>query len=320
MLGNPYNDAAIIRGGMSLVPDLRQQLIEDALFKQQQTVFQQQQDDRVLQQRQLAESQAKEAEFQAALEDAMLTGDPRKIRALQLRFPEFTKGMKDAFDGLDRDARQADLTQIGSIFANLNAGNTGRAVETLRRRIEADRAAGQDTTDDEQILAEIESGDPARINAAKATVGIMLASVEPDKFAEVYGKVNPTEAVPATIREYDARVAKFGKPAADAWLATQDTKLVPVQPGGTVFSLGGNAVPQQGVAPAAQGGGDPSGSGVEGLTPEQFRANVQVLGPQRAAAMTAKNGIPVRVRSVQEANALPPGTLYSTPTGELYTR
>lgn len=314
-----YNDAAIIAGGMSLVPDLRQQLMQDALFRQQQTEFQQQQQDRAAQMRAMEEARVKEGAFQQALDEAMMSGDPRKIRALQIRFPEFTKPMKEAFDALDRDAKTANYTQVGSIFANLNAGNTARAIELLKTRVQADREAGQADPQDEAILAELESGDPMRVNAAKATVGIMLAAIDPDKFDEVYGRVNPTEATPATIREYDARVAKFGKPAADAWLATQDTKLVPVQPGGTVFSLGGGTVPQ-GEQPAAMGGGDPSGSGAVGLTPEQFRANVQALGPQRAAAMTARNGIPVRVRSVQEANALPPGTLYATPTGELYTR
>jgi hypothetical protein len=289
--------AAILRGGQNLVPDLRQQMIEDALLKQQDTVFRQQQEDRVAKQEAARQGAEQEAAFRDALEDAMMTGDPRAIMRLRLRFPEFTKGMKDAFDAMDEDQRRADLTQVGSIYANLNAGNTGRAVELLRGRIEADRAAGQADPQDEAILAELESGDPMRVNAAKATVGIMLAAIEPDKFGETYGKLNPTEATPATIREYEARVAKFGKAAADAWLATQDTKLVPVQPGGSVFEFG---------APS--------------LTVEQFRANAQVLGPEKAARLTTNNGIPVVVRSVQEANSLPPGTLYVTPTGERYTR
>lgn len=314
-----YNDAAIIRGGMSLVPDLRQQLMEDALFKQQQTVFQQQQQDREAQMQQAQVMQQREGEFQAALDDVMMNPTPQKIRQLQVRFPEFAKGFKEVFDGMDADIRQTNITQIGSIFANLNSGNTARAVEILRGRIEADRAAGQDVADDEAILAELESGDPMRVNAAKATVGITLAAATGDKFDQTYKAVNPTEATSPTMREYRERVQQFGQAAADAWLRTQDTKTVAVNPGGTVFQLGGDTVPM-GTQPAAQGGGDPSGSGVEGLTPEQFRANVEALGPERAAAMTARNGIPVRVRTVQEAERLPPGTLYATPTGELYTR
>lgn len=310
--------ASIIQGGQQLVPNLRDQLIQDSLLKMQEAEFQQAQHAHAAQAQAAAQADAKAKAFEADLEAAMASGNPQAIMQLRLRYPEFTKGMKDAFDALDEDERRRNLTQAGTVFARLNAGDTKGAADALRRRIEADRAAGEDTSDDEGVLAEIESGEPTRVNAAKAVIGIQLSALEPDKFGETYGKLNPTEATPATIREYDARVAKFGKQAADAWLATQDTKLVPVQPGGTVFSYGPGGS-QQGGQPASQGGGDPSGSGA-GLTPEQFRANASVLGDDRAAAMTARNGIPVLVRSVQEANALPKGTLYQTPTGERYTR
>lgn len=313
-----YNDAEIVRGAMNLVPDLRSQLIEDALFKQQQTAFQQQQEDRAAAMAAAQEQQRRGAEFQAALDEAMMSGDPRAIQRLRLRFPEFAKPYKEAFDAMDADARRADLTQIGSIYARVNAGDPKGAANILRQRIEADRAAGQADPQDEAILAELESGDPMRVNVAKGAIGIMLAAVEPDKFGETYGKLNPTEATPATIREYDARVAKFGKAAADNWLATQDTKLVPVQPGGTVFEFGGGTT--GGGDPVSSGGGAPVSSGAPSLSVDQFRANAEVLGPDKAARMTARNGIPVAVRSVQEANSLPPGTLYVTPTGEMYTR
>lgn len=312
--------ASIMRGGQNLVPDIRQQLIEDALMKQQTTLFNQQQQDRAMQQQAAEEMQARQGEFQAALDDAMMTGDPRKIQQLRMRFPEFTKGMKEAFDAMDEDQRRADLTQVGSIYANLNAGNTGRAVELLRGRIEADRAAGQADPQDEQILAELESGDPMRVNAAKATVGIMLAAIEPDKFGETYGKLNPTEATPATIREYEARVDKFGKPAADAWLQTQDTKVMAVQAGGRLEQFG----PDEAFYGGQQGGGDPAsgvgagqGSAPErlSLTRDQFKANLDALGPQRAIGLLNNSGIRVTVRSPQEARSLPSGTPIWLPDG-----
>lgn len=319
MAGALFNDAAIIQSGMSLVPNLRDQLIQDSLLKMQKTEFEQAQQDRAAQQAAAAQAQAKQAEFQTALEDLMSNPTPQKALALQIRFPEFAKQYSSVFDSLDEDVRRTNVTQMDEIHRRLLNNDISGAIEKLRRRVEADRAAGLPDDQDNEVLAALESGDPTQIKIATGTVMTALALSAPKEYAEVYGKLNPTEATPATIREYDARVAKFGKPAADAWLATQDAKLLAVNPGGTVFQLGGGTVPQ-GAQPAAQGGGDPSGSGALGLTPEQFRANVDALGPQRAAALTSKNGIPVRVRSVQEANALPPGTLYATPTGELYTR
>jgi hypothetical protein len=224
----------------------------------------------------------------------MATGDPRKIMNLRLRFPEFTKGMKDAFDAMDEDQRRRDLTQIGTIYARAQAGDTTGAAGVLRNRIEADKAAGEADPQDEAILAELESGDPTRVRAAVATIGIQLSAVEPDKFSETYGRLNPTEATPATMREYDARVAKFGKAAADNWLRTQDTKTVAVNPGGTVFQLGGDTVPQGGM-PATQGGGDPSGSG----------ASIPATGAaiERAALSVVPGAIVTSGKRSREKNA-----------------
>lgn len=322
MAGPMLDYASILQGGQQLVPNLRDQLIQDSLLKMRNTEFQQAQEDRAAQQAAAAQAGQRQAAFQADLEDAMLSGDPRKIMALRLRYPEIAKGMKEAFDALDEDVRRSNLTQAGTVYARLNAGDTKGAADVLRRRIMDDKAAGQDVSDDEAILAEIESGDPARVRAATAVVGIQLAAFEPDKFGETYGKLNPSEAKTAEERQYEFDVRTFGKPYADQAKLVRDSKTLALQPGGRVDTFGPDPslIGQQGGQPAAQGGGDPSGSGDVGLTPEQFRANAQALGPERAAAMTARNGIPVRVRSVQEANALPKGTLYATPTGELYTR
>ena len=227
--------------------------------------------------------------------------------------------MKDAFDALDENERRTNLTQMGTIFARAQAGDLPGAIAVVRQRVEADRAAGQDTTEDEQILAGLESADPVQQRAAIGTVGIMLAAVEPDKFGETYGKLNPSENKTTLEREYEFNVRTFGKDYADQVVASKNTDRIAVQPGGSVFEAG----PQ---LPTAQGGGDPVSSGggapagAPSLTVEQFRANVDAIGPERASRLTTNNGIPVVVRSVQEANSLPPGTLYATPTGERYTR
>jgi hypothetical protein len=316
---------AILRQGQNLVPNLRDQLVQDALLKMEQQQFNAAQQQQAAQQQAAQQQSEQEAAFQADLEDAMLTGDPRKILALRMRYPEMAKGMKEAFDSLDEGERRRNLTQVGSIYANLNAGNLDRATQLLRQRIEADRATGQADPQDEAILAELESGDPMRVNAAKATVGIMLAAIEPDKFGENYARLNPAEAKTADERQYEFDLRTYGKAYADQAKLTRDSKTIGLAPGGRLDVLGpdpslmGGGVQSQGGMPATQGGGDPSGSGA-GLSVDQFRANASVLGPERAAAMTARNGIPVRVRSVQEANSLPPGTLYETPTGERYTR
>lgn len=311
--------ASILQGGQNLVPNLRDQLVQDSLMKMREQEFQAVQQQRQAQAQAAEQAQAEEAAFQTALDDLMTAPTPQKALQLRARFPALAKQYSDVFNSLDEETRRRNLTQIDTIHRRLMSDDVPGAIEALRARVEADRAAGMPDDQDNEILAALESGDPRQINLAKGMTMSTLAMIAPKEYTENYARLNPTEATTTVQREYDWRVSQFGKPAADAWLQTQDTKLIPVTQGGTVFQVGGDTVPQGG-APAMQGGGDPSGSGAAGLTPEQFRANAEVLGPARAAAMTARNGIPVRVRSVQEAERLPPGTLYETPTGERYTR
>jgi hypothetical protein len=318
-----FNDGAIIQAGMGIVPNLREQLMEDALMRQRNEAFQWEREDRAAAQAAAIQNQQRMAAFEADLAEAMRSGNTRAITALRLRYPEIAKQMKDGFDALDADQRQATLTQVGSIFANLESGNVPRAIDILRQRIEADRAAGMPDPQDEAILAELESGDPARVTAAKATVGIMLASVNPDKFDAVYGKVNPAEAKTPREREYEFLVRTYGKAYADQVMATQDTKTMPLVPGGRIGEFGPD--PSLMGGGQAQGGGDPTsgvGAGSPGAAPErpaltgdQFKANLEVLGPQRSINMLTRSGLRVRVRSPQEARSLPSGTPILLPDG-----
>lgn len=271
--------ASILQGGKNLVPDLRQQLIQDALVKQNNTVFQQQQEDRRAQQIAAQQGAQKEQEFQSALDDALLSGDPAKIQNLRFRFPEFTKGMKDAFDALDEGERRTNLTQMGTIYARAQAGDRPGAAAVMRQRIEADRAAGQDTTEDEQILAGLESTDPVQQRAAIGTVGIMLAAVEPDKFGETYAKLNPSEAKPGIQKEVDYYRSIGRDDLAEQVLMNNADPLVQITgPAGTsvIPRSQALAVPQQ-----QQGGGDPvsSGGGASGGAP------LTVRGPELGAAI-----------------------------------
>lgn len=337
--------ASILQGGQNLVPNLRDQLMQDALMKMREQEFQAVQQQRQAQAQAAQQQAEQEAAFQRDLEDAMLTGDPRKILALRMRYPDMAKNMKEAFDSLDEEERRRNLTQIGTIYARGQAGDFTGAASILRQRIEADRQAGAADPQDEAMLEELESGIPSRQKSALAAVGIQLAAIEPDKFGETYAKLNPAERVDPTQREYDWRVATFGKAAADAWLQTQDTKVVAVQPGGRLEQYGPDASlygggfggsivatpEQQAVSermrqmfpnapefgPETRRGGDPSGLGVGvSISMEQFAQNVDIFGsPQAAAGMTQRNNQPVRVRSIQEAQRLPSGTLILTPDG-----
>jgi hypothetical protein len=307
------NDSAMVAGGMALVPNLREQLVQDALMKQREQEFQWQREDRAAQAAAAEKAAQQQAAFQQDLEDALLSGDPRKIMALRFRHPEFAKGMKDAFDALDEDTRRTNLTQIGTIFARANAGDAKGAADVLRQRIEDDRKVGMADPQDEAILAELESGDPQRVRAASATIGIQLAAVEPDKFSETYGKLNPSEAKPGIQREVEYYRSIGRNDLADQLLVNNADPLVQVsgpygvdvRPRSQVLG----AAPQ-GSVPAAQGGGDPSGSGA-GMETGSFWSYFDLDGPEGAVARTKTQ--PVRVRTQQDVAALPRGARFIDP-------
>lgn len=295
--------ANIISAGRQLVPNLREQLMQDALVEQQQTRFQLEQE--ALQHKLAEQEEAKrrQAEFGSALEAALVSNDPRDLVNLRLRYPEFAEGLSGAFDALDEQNKRDILTSLGTVYARGQAGDYEGAVAAMRERVEADRAAGTLDPQDELLLAELDYPNEARRNGALATIGITLAALEPDKFAENYGKMQKPDSSSAFAKEYNDRVRLFGKDAADAWARTNDVKLVPVQPGGTVFEFDGGL----------SGGGDPSGSR-GGVTPvSEYNMKRRAEGDAAAAAWA--KGRVFTVSSPEIARMLPSGTQIILPDG-----
>lgn len=304
--------AATMFNAQQLVPDLRIQGMQDEQMQWQR-------EDRAVAQQQARQAQEMQGAYQQELEQTLLSGNPQDVIRLMARFPQMRESIAPLYEAMDEQQRRRDLTQIGSIYANAQAGNYDRATAILQERITADGANAD--PQDRAILAGLQSSDPVERNAAMATVGIMLAAATGDDFSATYGRLNPTEAKPAVQREYEWRVQQFGQAAADEWRATQDIRLFPVDGVGIYDARdfarstgGGDPVSGGGAAPAT---GAPAGPS---LSTEQFRATIDRLGPERAARWTQENYLPVRVRSVQEAERLPVGTRYLTPDGQEFIR
>lgn len=124
-------------------------------------------------------------EYSRQAQEAIESGDPRRISALIARFPQFKDALKTSWDQTDVLEQRSNLRQAAGIWSALNSGNTQAAVSQLEARIQADRTAGRDTADDEEELALLRSGDPKAINTVKGKLGLFMASVVPDKFASV---------------------------------------------------------------------------------------------------------------------------------------
>lgn len=300
----PLDYANILGNSQGLVPDMRAQLMQDAQIKQaqQQNAFQGFED------QQKIKTATRLEQFQRAVQVAVHSGDPRAISQLMIEYPEFAAQLKPGNDASNVAGQQRNLTQMGSIYTRAQAGDFAGAAKVLEGRIAADKAAGLDTADDEELLAGLKSPDPTQQKIAAATVGIHLsAAAGPDHFAETYGKVNPTDKISPKMREYNDRVTQFGKEAADAWLASDDEKFIPVQQGGSVYRA--SDLMDGPTAPTTQpGGGGPSSSGglVMPVSDGKFGDGV---GANRDGGKRKHNGLDIQAPLGSPVNPISSGTV-----------
>lgn len=184
---------------------------------QSQAAVQQGQQQRV-QDVQLAQQQAQIAralQQQKNLDDAkaryIQSPTPEAARALATLDPTGFNAIKDQHAMQTSDVQNQNLRDLTAIYSHLGAGNAAAATTVLQNRITADKKAGQDTTDDEQMLAQIQSDPHGAKNTALATIGAVLG---PDKFADFYKTTGQEERANA------AAPGELAKTAADTALAT----------------------------------------------------------------------------------------------------
>ena len=228
--------ASILQAGQNLVPDLQEQMMRKQEVQLRQAALQGQQQQRALQVQAAAEKQRREAEFRARLAGVVDSNDPRAIGKLMMEFPEFADSIKPGYDALSNEARTRNLTQLGSAYQLATGGDSKGAAAVLRKRYDADVAAGQADETTKELLDALESDDPVQQRRAASTLGMVIAAQDPAKFTDAFKALNPSEKIDPTQREYEWRVRQFGQASADQWLAVQDTKLVPVQEGGSVYN------------------------------------------------------------------------------------
>lgn len=213
----PIDQGAILRSGAMLIPDLQAQMAQ-----QQQIDLQRQ--NVGLQAAKFQQEQLENAREQATLDsyaaDITAIGNlpvsqqPQAIAALIRKYPKQSEALKRSLDAQDQTVKEANFRAAGEIYYFIQNGAVDKAAAKLRQRIEADRAAGQDTADDEAILGQLESGDPEQVQKAASLIGWQLsASAGPDKFASISGVVAPAPS--GLERELDVIAKRYGQEAAD---------------------------------------------------------------------------------------------------------
>lgn len=211
-----------------------------------------------------ARAQAQEDAFQNDL-DHVLAGspDPNAYRRLMLRYPKFATQLKAQADAMDASQRQTDFTQAAEIYSAARNGKFDLAAAQLQRRIDADRAAGQDTSQDEAILLGLKSEDPVERNAAINMIGFHVSSFNPQQFGNDIGQL-AEERMGKTTAVAPGTVLTRQNPLTGQ---TEETYRSPFKPeyikgeDGSIIMLSG-------------GGGDtPPGGGAPSSTPRGIRNN-----------------------------------------------
>ena len=130
----------------------------------------------------IAQSRIKAQTLQNAINNPSLD----TYNAFTLANPEHAAAAKQAYDAMDEKQQRAELQHAATVAGYLNNNRPDDAVAALNARIDADKKAGIDTSDEEHMRDVILSG-PQGAATAKAMSNITLASVlGPAKFAETY--------------------------------------------------------------------------------------------------------------------------------------
>ena len=80
---------------------------------------------------------------------------PENYQAYFLKYPEDREAAKEAWNSQSAQQQKSALTTLYNLKGYLQNGKQGEAYTHLRQRIEAEKAAGMDTADDEELLAHI---------------------------------------------------------------------------------------------------------------------------------------------------------------------
>lgn len=261
---SPIDQGAILRSGAALIPNLAEQ------YLQQQQIDLQRQDVGLRQQAFQAkqqDDQREQAEQMAYQRDMETIGtlppdqQPMALAALSRRYPKQSEALKRSWDMQDAAVKDANFRETADTYFLIKNGGADKAAAKIRKRIEADKAAGQDTEDDEAIATALESGDEAEVGRAMAAVTAQLqVAAGPERFASIAGVVNPggTEFE----KQYEYIKANFGQEAADNFARNKyDPFVESNNKYGTTFYrssdlAGGGPAPSQGVT---GGGGDTGG-------------------------------------------------------------
>lgn len=156
-----------------------------------------------------------QAQLDEARAKAIADPTAANFNRLFLLDPANREAIKAGHDAMDADQQKTTLEELSAIRGLVKAGRGDQAAARLQRRIDADKAAGQDVADDEEMLSLI-ADDP---EAAAGALDYMLAGIMgPEKWEATFKAVGDDrradETQPSLIAKNVADVASTNATAA----------------------------------------------------------------------------------------------------------
>lgn len=320
-----------------------------------------------------------EDRFEADLAGVLTNPTAEGYAQLIAKHPKFASGIKESWAVLDKSRQTSDFQAMSEVYSAAANGKPDLAAALMERRIEADKAAGQEVDpSDQAILDALKSGDDVQVKGAMGMIGVTLATiVGPEKFGDTLGKL--TEGSDPALMAVGPGTSVIDKrnPAGGAIYESpyrpeiitdpvtgQQMRLVPdttpAAVSGAQTSAGGQIDLKKAAAFGGQFGRVTStkrdeatnrrvggvknshhlvGRAVDiarkpGVSHSQIEAAYKAAGYQIIESLDEGDhshfafaggpaptggGVPT-VRSLQEARALPPGTVFRTPDGRTKVR
>jgi hypothetical protein len=160
----------------------------------------------------------RDAQYQAALQQALDNPSPKNFAALSLINPEAHEAIKSGWGMIDKDAQTTALRDLSAVYGYATSGNVESARKIIQNHIDADKTAGQDTSQYEMMAGLLD--EPGGLKKLAGISGILLSSAVPDKFAETFKEIGADERADAKLPgEVALGVAQADKAAVEAKMA-----------------------------------------------------------------------------------------------------
>lgn len=201
--------------------------------------------------------QQQQASYQHDVQSYFSDPRPERLGALILKYPQQADAIKASKAALDEPARQSQLTQYGQLYSAAQSGRTDLLIKQVTALRDAEKAQGIDTSEADDVLGRLQSGDKDAAKQVLALSQVHIAALDP-KFADALTKVSGKGDDTHVITPGGALVDNTGKELYRAAPSQADAMQVPI------YDENGKRVGTQLIANGGKGGGPASSGGAAG--------------------------------------------------------